>query len=132
RPSGARQARRLLLLHNDATRMARSRQPDPEPDLDCRRCGACCAAELRLPFYVGVTPIDVARLSPRWRERNLARGSILTKLDGNGRCVCVALRGTVGRRASCSIYERRPEACRALSAGSEECLKARRQAGLDG
>src|SRR5262249_23992743 len=101
-----------------------------DPELDCRRCAACCAAELRLPFYVGVTPIDVARLSPRWRERNLARGSILTNLDGTGRCVCVALRGTVGRRASSGIYERRPEACRALSPGSDECRKARRQAGL--
>ena len=99
-------------------------------DFDCRTCAACCAAELKLPFYVGLEPIDAERLSPRWRERNTARASILTKLDSTGRCVCVALRGTVGRRASCSIYQRRPDACRELLAGSRDCLRAREQAGL--
>lgn len=102
----------------------------PSADFDCRTCAACCAAELRLPFYVGLDTVDIARLSPRFRERNVARASLLTKLDPTGRCICVALRGTVGKRASCTIYERRPRACRELEAGSDECLRARRQAGL--
>jgi Fe-S-cluster containining protein len=99
-------------------------------DEDCRRCGACCAPEVRLPFYVRVTAGDRARLEPRFRSQHLARGSLLTKLDPVGRCVCVALRGTIGRRVSCGIYERRPEECRILIAGSDDCRVARRQSGL--
>lgn len=98
---------------------------------DCRTCGACCVAELRSPFYVGVTDVDVARLSPRWRARHVSHGSLLTRLDPVGRCVCVGLRGAVGRRVSCSIYPRRPEPCRLIEAGDAECRRARRQAGLE-
>jgi Fe-S-cluster containining protein len=101
------------------------------PPLDCRTCGACCVPELKLPFYVGVTERDLARLTPRFRSRNVARGSILTKVDRVGHCVCVALQGTVGRRVNCTIYERRPDACRQLEAGRRACHKARRQAGLE-
>ncbi|HEY3358019.1 MAG TPA: YkgJ family cysteine cluster protein [Polyangia bacterium] len=101
------------------------------PALDCRTCGACCVPEITLPFYVGVTAKDIARLTPRFRSRHVARGSILTKLDRIGHCVCVALQGTVGRRVSCTIYARRPDACRQLEAGTRACLKARRQAGID-
>lgn len=100
------------------------------PDYDCRTCAACCAAEVPLPFYVGLDTVDIARLSPRFRAEKVARQSILTRLDATGRCVCVALRGTVGRRASCTIYPRRPHACRELAVGSEDCLRARAQAGL--
>jgi Fe-S-cluster containining protein len=100
------------------------------PNFDCRTCGACCAPERNDALYVGVTAIDVARLTKSWRERHVAHGSILTRLDPVGRCVCVALRGAVGRRVSCAIYERRPSECRSLEAGSRDCLAARRQAGL--
>jgi hypothetical protein len=98
--------------------------------LDCRRCGACCMPELRLPFYVGLTGADLRRLTPRSRARHVGRASLLTKLDPVGRCVCIALRGTVGRGVSCAIYPRRPRACRRLTAGSAACRRARRQAGL--
>lgn len=97
---------------------------------DCRTCGACCSPEIKLPFYVSVTAADLARLTPRWREKNVARSSLLTRVDLDGNCVCVALRGTLGRRVSCSIYERRPTECRHLEAGSPECRKAREQASL--
>ena len=102
-----------------------------QPALDCRRCGACCAPELRLPFYVGLGPADLRRLTPRFRDRHVARGSILTRLDPGGSCVCVALQGTLGRRVSCRIYARRPGPCRRLTLGSRSCRKARRQAGLE-
>jgi hypothetical protein len=99
--------------------------------LSCRTCGACCAPEVRLPFYVGLRAADLRRLTPAWRSRNTARGSLLTRLDPVGRCVCVALRGTLGRRVSCTIYARRPGPCRRLTEGSRACRKARRQAGLE-
>lgn len=97
---------------------------------DCRTCGACCAPQIRDAVYVGVTALDIARMTHRWRERHVAHGAILTKLDPVGRCVCVALRGAIGRRVSCAIYERRPNECRRLLAGSRDCLDARKQAGL--
>jgi Fe-S-cluster containining protein len=100
-------------------------------ELDCRTCGACCAPERNDALYVGIGPIDVTRLTAHFRRQYVAQDSILTKLDPRGRCVCVALRGAIGRRVSCSIYERRPEECRRLTAGSKDCLSARRQAGLD-
>jgi hypothetical protein len=99
--------------------------------LNCRTCGACCAPEVRLPFYVGLKAADLRRLTPDWRERNVGRGSLLTRLDPVGHCVCVALRGTLGRRVSCTIYPRRPGPCRRLAEGSRSCRKARRQAGLE-
>jgi Fe-S-cluster containining protein len=98
--------------------------------LDCRTCGACCAPQINDAFYVGISATDIARLTHRWRERHTAHGAILTKLDPVGRCVCVALRGAIGHRVSCAIYARRPDECRTLTAGSKECLAARRQAGL--
>jgi Fe-S-cluster containining protein len=97
---------------------------------DCRACGACCTPEFPSPVYVGVVAADLARLTRRWRERHVATDGVLTRLDPAGHCVCVALRGTVGRRVSCGIYERRPDECRRLEAGSRACRKARRQLGL--
>lgn len=99
-------------------------------ELDCRTCGACCSPERSDALYVGLTKLDLARLTHRWRSRNTAQDAILTKLDPVGHCVCVALRGTIGHQVSCAIYERRPDECRRLTAGSRDCLSARRQAGL--
>ena len=101
------------------------------PVLNCRTCGACCAPEVRLPFYVGLKAADLRRLTARFRDRNVGRGSILTRLDPIGSIVCVALHGTLGRRVSCRIYPRRPGPCRRLTLGSRSCHKARRQAGLE-
>lgn len=43
---------------------------------------------------------------------------------------CAALTGSVGTSVGCSIYEDRPAACRAFTAGSPLCLEARAAAGL--
>ena len=101
-------------------------------ELDCRTCGACCAPERNDAVYVGVSATDLERMTRVWRQRYVARDAVLTKLDPVGRCVCVALRGVVGQTVSCSIYARRPEECRRFTAGTKECLTARRQAGLGG
>jgi len=50
-----------------------------------------------------------------------------TKHDAADNCVCVALRGTVGVRVSCSIYGRRPRVCSVFRPGSPECRYARRE-----
>jgi Fe-S-cluster containining protein len=44
---------------------------------------------------------------------------------------CMGLRGTIGRRAVCTVYELRPAACRKLEAGSERCLQYRLERGID-
>jgi Fe-S-cluster containining protein len=49
------------------------------------------------------------------------------------RCVgnrCSALLGEVGVAATCSIYETRPDVCRACQPGDEECNTARRHYGM--
>jgi Fe-S-cluster containining protein len=43
---------------------------------------------------------------------------------------CVALTGKVGCDVGCSIYNNRPNACRAFAAGSTLCLEARAAAGI--
>lgn len=101
-----------------------------EAELDCRSCGACCTPQRNDAVYVGVRPADLLRMTRRFVAQHVAHDAILTKLDPVGRCVCVALRGTVGKRVSCSIYERRPDECRRLTVGSRECREARRQTGL--
>src|SRR5688572_31900205 len=80
-------------------------------ELDCQRCGACCA-HFRVSFY--------------WAEADDApTGSVpvaLTEdLNGLMRCMkgtnqreprCAALVGCVGESVRCAIYEQRPTACR--------------------
>ena len=50
------------------------------------------------------------------------------RLDASQRCI--ALRGTLGRRVFCTIYEVRPSGCRRVEAGDEECLKSRAERGI--
>jgi Fe-S-cluster containining protein len=45
---------------------------------------------------------------------------------------CVGLRGLVGCRVACTIYEVRPEACRRFVPGGALCLEAREKFGLNG
>jgi len=52
-----------------------------------------------------------------------------TKTTEDG-IVCVALRGQIGTRVRCAIYERRPGACRRFRPGSRGCLSMRAYAGI--
>jgi Fe-S-cluster containining protein len=93
--------------------------PSQEPlPANCTECGACCYGDG--PKYVRVTGSDYSRLGER------AVG--VTHFEGN-RCYmrlverrCSALDGSFReRRCSCSLYDSRPEPCRALEHGSAEC-----------
>jgi Fe-S-cluster containining protein len=57
-----------------------------------------------------------------------ADGEPHLKLTPEGRCA--ALRGRLGGRVRCLIYHHRPSPCRRVEAGSELCLRYRREAGL--
>lgn len=102
---------------------------------DCLTCGACCCnpAENRAEGFrdwVALDPRDLL-LRRRAAQRLVvfnADGEPHLRLDGDGRCV--ALRGSVGRRVFCSIYEIRPRACRRVEPGDARCLRYRAERGL--
>ena len=104
----------------------------PSPAPDCRSCGACCrdAADGRVP----VTEADILR----WRRTGNTTvvdtlvpghfGQLGMPADARGTCLHL---DAVGGVATCRIYATRGEACRALEAGSPQCLAYRRVAGLE-
>jgi len=99
---------------------------------DCRKCGACCVGEYADHYHAICSPSDVVRMSRKARKR-LVTSSFrdvhpgqegYAKTDGEARCVF--LRGTVGSRCSCRIYETRPKVCRDFKAGARICADVRR------
>ena len=98
-------------------------------DLDCQRCGACCAV-FRVSFY--------------WAEADDAPGgtvpvALTRQVSPQLRCMsgtdtkpvrCVALQGDVGRSVACGIYAQRSSTCRSVQPGDAQCLKARAAQGL--
>ena len=102
--------------------------PPSVPDHPCLSCGACCAA-FRVDFSVHELDIEggpvpsglaVEVTGSTWRMRGTDHVPIR----------CAALTGKVGERASCGIYEWRPNPCRELEPGSDACEKARARHGL--
>lgn len=101
----------------------------------CLRCGACCAT-FRVAFHwseaAPATPAGPpAALTVPLRHHELAmRGTETAPVR------CVALAGTVGRDAHCTIYPNRPSPCRNLMPAwedgrpSPQCDKARAAHGL--
>lgn len=106
-------------------------------DYDCQSCGACCRAfdNPKAVNYLNLEQSDVERLNHDERihvtEREIPAymtftGSLLClKLSAPG-ARCSFLDGDDGKCVSCSIYERRPDVCRELQAGSKACLRARK------
>ncbi|MBL8689543.1 MAG: YkgJ family cysteine cluster protein [Rhodospirillaceae bacterium] len=90
---------------------------------DCRICGACCAYSREWPRLTLEDDEAIARIPPR----------LLDDAAGRMRCEgdrCLALAGEVGVATSCSIYEARPEVCRACEPGDDACTMARAHFGL--
>ena len=95
------------------------------PGLDCGKCGICC---VKYPGLVSVEPTDQI---PQYLTRSVRRvigfasweaDHVRRMASKDGRCI--ALRGEVGRACACSIYEKRPAACRDFEVGSDACLEA--------
>lgn len=96
---------------------------EPLPELpECLACGACCFS--RLDAYVAVTGADHARLGERADDLVTFRGNRAFLRMVDGRCASLALALST-RELVCSVYELRPEVCRALERGSPECLGER-------
>lgn len=94
----------------------------------CLSCGACCAAYR----------VDFSSHELDERGGGVPAGLAVDVTDGTCRMRgtdhasprCAALRGKVGERASCGIYEWRPNPCRELEPGSDACERARARHGL--
>lgn len=120
---------------------------------DCRTCGACCATPVDQDSWADLTKNDLKRLTLAFRKHAVivprqvsqwahhgdyaALKTVWRKQSQRGvyprkkLLVCVALRGSVGHRVSCSIYGRRPKVCIEFKPGSRYCLELRRDHGVD-
>ncbi len=106
---------------------------DPRADYDCQACGACCcnssenAAE-GTRWWVEIGERERILSHRKVAQRHVHRdddGVAHLRMDDRGRCT--ALRGALGQRVSCAIYEVRPRACRRVEPGSQDCERARRE-----
>ena len=89
----------------------------------CQACGACCATSFDWPRFSTETDAALDRIPMELVDDSLSRM----------RCVgdrCAALAGQVGRQTACSIYDDRPEVCRACVIGDDACQIARTKHGL--
>ncbi len=96
-------------------------------DFDCLRCGACCAATTSATEgYVDLTARDLRRLPPPYRAaaERMPSPRMPTRVRASA-TACAALRGTIGRRVTCAVYDARPTACRKLRPGSRACRMLR-------
>ena len=85
-------------------------------DLDCQKCGACCAGQLVL-----VLPRDNPPL-------HMTDGGMMREQMGR----CIALTGRIGVDVSCSIYDCRPEICQVMEKGSWACNEIRAASFISG
>lgn len=85
---------------------------------DCQSCGACCSYSSEWPRFTTETDEALDRIPPQFVSAD-QRGM---RCDG-GRCS--ALSGQVGVGTACTIYEVRPDVCRACSPGDDACETAR-------
>jgi Fe-S-cluster containining protein len=89
----------------------------------CQSCGACCAYSAEWPRFSLESEAVLARIPPALVDEGRGR----MRCEGNR---CAALQGEVGKSTRCSIYDRRPDVCRACMPGDPECLIARRHHNL--
>lgn len=90
--------------------------------LDCQACGACC----REAYHA----VEVGRRDPFVRlhpDRVVPVDGRLQVLRAGPRCAC--LQGELPAFA-CDVYADRPRTCRDFTAGSANCVDARRRVGL--
>jgi hypothetical protein len=90
----------------------------------CDDCGACCREAFdAVPADGGGLPAELlVALDPEFT-------SVRRVPQGRGtRCICLYGDGST-HPFRCSFYAVRPEACRELEVGSDNCLLARRRVG---
>lgn len=68
-----------------------------------------------------LTPFDRARLG---NDQLLVDGDVeefAMKTEGED-CRCSALTGAIGKKVACTVYDKRPDVCRAAERGSKKCI----------
>ncbi len=98
--------------------MSDARRAEDTEDSVCRTCGACCAYSREWPRFTLENDETLARIPP----------AFVDDASGRMRCEgdrCAALTGEVGVSTTCSVYEVRPEVCRACVPGDDACTIAR-------
>ena len=93
------------------------------PGFDCQSCGACCSTSAEWPRFSLESDEVLARIPEALVDDALGR----MRCEGDR---CAALSGQVGKHTACTIYDIRPDVCRACEPGDEACLIARRHFGL--
>lgn len=102
--------------------------------MSCRSCGACCAT-----YRVTMPRIELesrgGQVPDALTDPYTPTTACMREHPEHPRR-CIALDGTIGVAVFCTIYERRPAACRdfaplaAIGIGDEACDDARRRYGL--
>lgn len=89
-------------------------------DISCETCGACC----KVGWMIPLTDTDTVPKELIYRGNQM-----LLRLDPNSELggQCAALKDD----NRCSIYDNRPEICRAFKKGSKFCLYALRKQGIE-
>ena len=101
----------------------------------CIRCGVCCAT-YRVAFLHHELDSEPDGCVPVALTEPLNDRGVCMRGTKNRPRRCVALQGTLGVDASCSIYQNRPSPCRAIAPdagvgrGDAACGDARRLHGL--
>ena len=96
----------------------------------CTACGTCCFSTL--PEYVRVFGCDWDRMDDHARSLTHFIGNRCYMRLDDGHCAALVLQqGPASGAAAflCSIYEARPDACRALERGSGACRGERHEKG---
>ncbi len=95
----------------------------PSDASPCRTCGACCSFASDWPRFTLEDDADLQRIPSAFVAADFSG----MRCDGNR---CSALAGEVGVATSCSVYDVRPDVCRACEPGDDACTMARQQFGL--
>jgi len=101
----------------------------------CQTCGACCAT-YRVSFYCGELDEFPGGIVPTGLAEQVTSTMACMKGTGQFPIRCTALRGEIGQKVGCAIYEFRPSPCRefaplaAVGRGDDSCNDARRRHGL--
>ena len=85
---------------------------------ECLACGTCCFS--RDPRYVRVSGDDHARLGEDAERLTVFIGNRAYMRMEDGHCAALVI-DREARRFVCTVYETRPETCRALERGSPAC-----------
>ena len=99
----------------------------------CITCGACCAT-FRVSFYWGETTLAPYGKVPAELTEKISPQRVCMSGTQASNPRCVALVGTVGQDATCSIYSDRPSPCRDFEINvdgvNSACDRARARYGL--